>query len=52
MFSDEFIAKHTAKCEKKLNPYQYSERGKGRPTNKEVEEHAKTTRRKSKATDI
>lgn len=34
MFSDEYIEKHKAKCEKKLNPYRYSERSRGRPSKK------------------
>ena len=37
----EYANKHIARCGRKLNPYQYSERKAGRPTNKEVEEHMK-----------
>ena len=34
-FSEVFVEKHMARCQLRLNPYIYSERGRGRPSNKE-----------------
>lgn len=34
-FTDEYIRKHTARCSTRLNPYVYSERKRGRPTNRD-----------------
>ena len=45
MFGQEYIDKHIAKCKRKLNPYRYSERRRGRPTHEEFMEVMRRKRR-------
>jgi len=33
-----YVCKHLNRCEKRINPYRYSDRQRGRPTNKERKE--------------
>ena len=35
-YTKEYIRKHVARCERRLNPYQYSDRKRGRPRLKSV----------------
>lgn len=35
--TDAFVQKHLARCRKRLNPYHYSDRKRGRPRKEEVE---------------
>lgn len=37
-YSSELVLKHIASCHRRINPYIYSNRKRGRPTNREREE--------------
>jgi len=37
VFGDEYARKHVQRCRRRLNPYIYSDRPRGRPTNEEVQ---------------
>lgn len=46
-----FCTKHVNRCKNKLNPYIYSDRKAGRPTNKERNEFYKNRNHSSKDSD-
>ena len=37
--TQEYANKHINRCGRRLNPYQYSDRARGRPTKTEIEEY-------------